>query len=390
MASCEIPVGGEERMQKRRKGLGKTCIKCKRDAGALVLRGLVYCRPCTEALVVQRFRKVIDDHIPPNSASSSILAIAYSGGLGSTLLLELVANILGSSSTRSRKHRWDHIDVIYVDQSAIEDLSGYQGPSSAEVQRIVTSYPDFRLTQVPLEACFDEGSDVQPSRLLRSHIQSIPTRTGMVDSINLLTRRLLERTAKSLGATHLILGRNMSSLSIALLSNICSGRGASISDETVASWNGLLSFNPLRDLGSKECASYVYWNNLKVISRVNSLEDWSGTSASISHLTREFITGLERDYPSTVSTITKTCAKVSPRGDRPSQCSLCYRPMKSATDEDSQQHAVAILASSPRDAPGTLCYACNVLFTSSNSKSLFSGGLEVPMPIWSSRPADLE
>ena len=130
-----------------------------------------------------------------------------------------------------------------------------------------------------------QSETAQPFGLLRSHIQSIPTQTGVIDSIDILTRRLLERTAKSLGATHLLLGRNMSSLSMALLSNICSGRGASISDETVASWDGLLSFNPLRDLGSKECATYLYWNNIRVISSAIRRADSNGNNASISQLT---------------------------------------------------------------------------------------------------------
>ena len=39
----------------------------------------------------------------------------------------------------------------------------------------------------------------------------------------------------------------------------------------------------------------------------------------------EFILGLEKDYPSTVSTITRTCAKLVPKDEAAGVCSLCQR-----------------------------------------------------------------
>jgi len=42
----------------------------------------------------------------------------------------------------------------------------------------------------------------------------------------------------------------------------------------------------------------------------------------------EFIMGLEKDYPSTVSTITRTCAKLVSKDEPAGTCSICqrYRP----------------------------------------------------------------
>ena len=39
----------------------------------------------------------------------------------------------------------------------------------------------------------------------------------------------------------------------------------------------------------------------------------------------DFIIGLERDYPSTVSTIARTCAKVVPKFEADGRCELCNR-----------------------------------------------------------------
>ena len=44
----------------------------------------------------------------------------------------------------------------------------------------------------------------------------------------------------------------------------------------------------------------------------------------------EFILGLEKDYPSTVSTITRTCTKLVPKDKPVGTCSLCQRYALSA------------------------------------------------------------
>lgn len=121
---------------------------------------------------------------------------------------------------------------------------------------------------------------------MRAHLESMPTNSAVRDSIQVLTRRILERTAISLGATHLLLGRSMSSLSKALLSNICSGRAFTISDERLSKYDGLTSFNPLQEVGSKECAACVWWSGLHILSSPIQESEVTGTNASISQLTR--------------------------------------------------------------------------------------------------------
>ena len=39
----------------------------------------------------------------------------------------------------------------------------------------------------------------------------------------------------------------------------------------------------------------------------------------------EFIMGLEKDYPSTVSTITRTCSKLASKDEPAGTCSICQR-----------------------------------------------------------------
>ena len=96
---------------------------------------------------------------------------------------------------------------------------------------------------------------------------------------------------------------------------------------------------PLRDIGMKECAIWAWWSGLTVVGRERS----SAGKQSIGALTKgessllskfalptnslfaDFIAGLERDYPSTVSTIARTCAKLAPKKGTNGICVLCER-----------------------------------------------------------------
>lgn len=39
----------------------------------------------------------------------------------------------------------------------------------------------------------------------------------------------------------------------------------------------------------------------------------------------DFIVGLEKDFPSTVSTIARTCGKLAPKDEQGENCALCER-----------------------------------------------------------------
>jgi cytoplasmic tRNA 2-thiolation protein 2 len=157
MASCEIDqTGQEDLMEKRKRVLNKACIKCKCTQTNLVVRGLVYCKPCIQALVVQRFKRSINQVIPPAQAASTVLALGFSGGLGSTLLLDLVAQVLSADSKRTRHHRWERIHVIHVDDS---NVNAQQNPrisvQARDIDNALSSYPHLTLVKVPLENAFE-------------------------------------------------------------------------------------------------------------------------------------------------------------------------------------------------------------------------------------------
>ena len=157
MASCEIGNNTEELMPRRRRILSTSCIKCKAERGHLLVRGLVYCKACLQALVVQKFKKSIDEAIRPATSSSAVLAVGFSGGLGSTVLLHLVAQCLVLNSQRTRRHRWDEVHVIHVYQRSSSGPPGDENTLD-KIRSAVAAYPSFRLTTIPMEESFTGGT----------------------------------------------------------------------------------------------------------------------------------------------------------------------------------------------------------------------------------------
>jgi cytoplasmic tRNA 2-thiolation protein 2 len=120
-----------------------------------------------------------------------------------------------------------------------------------------------------------------------------------------------------------------------MISGIAQGAGfAMVSEGVEEVWKtkdqSIRIVRPLRDIGIKESAFWSYWSNLRIVGReryptavspVPNTGDESVKVASamiknqrltsIDALTQDFIMGLEKDYPSTVSTIARTIAKVT-------------------------------------------------------------------------------
>lgn len=191
-----------------------------------------------------------------------------------------------------------------------------------------------------------------PLESLQTYFRSLPTQTAVHSSIQTITRVLLLHVAQSTNSSHLLLGTSLTSLAISLISGISQGGGYNVREEAQEDWTppptskdgkerAIRLIRPLRDTGVKECGTYAWWRRLKVIGK----EKWPGGRQSIGGLTKgtsaegvpdrlsfihrlsspEFILGLEKDYPSTVSTITRTCGKLVSKDAPAGTCLICQR-----------------------------------------------------------------
>ncbi|GLB40393.1 putative plays a central role in 2-thiolation of mcm(5)S(2)U at tRNA wobble positions of tRNA(Lys), tRNA(Glu) and tRNA(Gln) [Lyophyllum shimeji] len=451
----------------------KKCVRCKEKSGNIVIRHAVYCKECFFPLIAVKFRRALDPSINPvpdgprrkGLKAGGNLLLGLSGGLGSTVLLDLVDRTYFSirappmdETTGKPRGGKDHPRNANVWPKGyacyVETCNAFPGTRdrTEEIRAMVAKYDRFEFLPLRVEDAFsrawwdkiggqpvvqslgidvtsedlllssissDEDVDTPTSRLQR-YISSLPTLTAIPTAVQTLTRLLLLHTALSLGSSHLLLGTSLTSLSISLISSISQGGGFVVREEAQEEWisrlpvtrrieNGhadgaIRIIRPLRDIGMKECAMWAWWHGLQVVGR----EKVPGGKQGIGSLTKEFIVGLERDYPSTVSTIARTCAKLAPKKGVGGVCLLCERPAQfglqdwkarisirsfkdsSASGSYRPAHfpdkdiapAAPETSRSPSLTP-VLCYSCHTTLTSRSSRgtTAVSASKDNPMPL---------
>ncbi|TFK20282.1 hypothetical protein FA15DRAFT_625622 [Coprinopsis marcescibilis] len=493
--SCGNPAVEEDAlmMRKAKFDRSKQCVKCKERQGNIVIRHAVYCKPCFFPLIVARFRKTLEPVVNPKPdgprkkglKASGSLVIGFSGGVGSTVLLDLVAKSYfhapsgdeenakprgGSAHPRNLTGKdssiWKGIPAVcYIELSGVVPGSM---DKIEEARKIVEKYSvqegsfSFDFIPVRIEDAFNEawwaelegvdlstaarslGIDIAdefiplsnlpssstatstPLEALQNYLSSLPTQTAKESAIQTLTRMLLLYTAASRNASHLLLGTSLTTLSINLISGISQGSGFSVNEEAYEEWThqprslgaesgGVPSkvriVRPLRDVGSKECGFWMWWCHLNAVGK----KRLASGKQSIVSLARDFIMGLEQDFPSTVSTIARTCAKVTPKQKSDTTCILCERPaqhdaqewkarisIRSYCDEafkDSGHPLPPHLNEFPQGKEiahngssllaTKLCYACHTTFTSRSSRGNMTGkggdhsiSNVIPLPTW--------
>ncbi|XP_070772191.1 cytoplasmic tRNA 2-thiolation protein 2 [Enoplosus armatus] len=194
--------------------------------------------------------------------------------------------------------------------------------------------------------------DVQESRtqLLQQLIGSVKTLTAREDLLNTLRQHLLVHTARTEGYSKLMLGDNCTRLAVKLLTSISLGRGAQLAQDTGfadSRYGDIILVRPMRDYSAKEIAYYNRMFNVPSVF-IPSLDTKTTDKASIQRLTESFVTKLQADFPSTVSTIYRTSEKLqtacksSTTADHCDRCLLCMCALDTAVENASAFKATLI------------------------------------------------
>ncbi|KAG0008952.1 Cytoplasmic tRNA 2-thiolation protein 2 [Entomortierella chlamydospora] len=152
---------------------------------------------------------------------------------------------------------------------------------------------------------------------------------------------LLIQLAKRAKCTILALGDSATRVAIQIIGLTATGRGFSLPHETslLSNWvQDCKVIRPLKDCLVKELDTYCSLNSLELIERHSANLDWSvktkGDVKSIKRLTEDFITGLDKDFPSTVATVCRTAAKLTPpEVTYENKCPLCLGPVQEGVQE---------------------------------------------------------
>ncbi|XP_076019303.1 cytoplasmic tRNA 2-thiolation protein 2 [Genypterus blacodes] len=370
--------------------VSKKCVKCREGAAAVVIRaGDPYCRECFKEYFIHKFRAMLGKNRLIFPGEKVLLAV--SGGPSSCSMLGQVQE--GLSLNAHKKLRFIP-GIVYIDEGgAVGQSAGDRQTKVAELQSVfkATGFP-YRI--VPLEQVLHLPSSVLetvplPSAQLADtykaavghfihtdassglstetqtdtsalHIQdsdthalqrvlaSAKTLTAKEDLLHTLRQHLLVHTARTEGYSKLMMGESCTRLAVKLLTSISVGRGAQLAEDTGFSdsrYGDVITVRPMRDYSAKEIAFYNHMFHVPSVF-IPSLDTKAVDKASIQRLTETFVTKLQADFPSTVSTIYRTSEKLqsacrsSSAADRCHSCLLCM----SALDSNIETAASALQA----------------------------------------------
>ncbi|KAF9151373.1 Cytoplasmic tRNA 2-thiolation protein 2 [Linnemannia schmuckeri] len=244
---------------------------------------------------------------------------------------------------------------------AIEDIYDPEWTDSRcfeAVATLITSLPKDQLTtsgQAPellsriIPASATNAHKEEGSRLsrqekinkLKALLGACTTLTAKETVLQHFRSSLLIQLAKRGQCTILALGDSATRVAIQIIELTSIGRGYSLPHETslLSSWvQDCKVIRPLKDCLVKELDTFCGLNGLELIEHHHAQLDWTmKTKAeikSIRRLTDEFITGLDKEFPSTVATVCRTAAKLTPpEATYDQKCPLCLGPMQAGVQE---------------------------------------------------------
>ncbi|KAF9923748.1 Cytoplasmic tRNA 2-thiolation protein 2 [Modicella reniformis] len=166
---------------------------------------------------------------------------------------------------------------------------------------------------------------------LRTLLNVCTTLTARETILQYFRSSLLIQLAKRAQCAVLTLGDSATRVAIQIIGLTAIGRGYSLPHETssISDWvHGCKVIRPLKDCLVKELDTYCRLNELELIEKHSPTLEWTmktkGDAKSIMRLTHDFITGLDRDFPSTAATVCKTAAKLTPPDAiYDNKCPLC-------------------------------------------------------------------
>ncbi|KAM9847888.1 cytoplasmic tRNA 2-thiolation protein 2 isoform 2-T2 [Aulostomus maculatus] len=370
--------------------ISKNCVKCKEATAVVVIRaGDTFCRNCFKEYFIHKFRAMLGKNRIIFPAEKVLLAV--SGGPSSCSMLSQVQE--GLSQNAHKRLRFMP-GIVYIDEG------GAVGQSVEERQKTVVELQNvlkatgFPFHNVPLEQVLDLPSSIvvtAPSQrpasnykaavndfiksdssscltpgehdhtlapdvsetqtqLLQQLIGSAGTQTAREDLLNTLRQHLLVHTARREGYSKLMLGDNCTRLAIKLLISISLGRGAQLAQDTGFSdsrFGDIILVRPMRDYSAKEITDYNSLFNVPSVVKA-SLDTTTKERASIQSLTESFVTKLQADFPSTVSTIYRTSEKLQTAfqslssADPAHRCLLCVCALDTTVEDASAFKATRI------------------------------------------------
>uniref|UniRef100_A0A673G962 Cytoplasmic tRNA 2-thiolation protein 2 n=1 Tax=Sinocyclocheilus rhinocerous TaxID=307959 RepID=A0A673G962_9TELE len=385
--------------------LNRKCMKCKEGTAVLIIRvNDSFCRSCFKEYFIHKFRAMLGKNRVIFLQEKVLLAV--SGGAASCSMLSQVQE--GLSREAPKKLRFVP-GIIYIDDGGACGRSAEERQRSNALLKSIFTETGFTYFIVSLEQVFSlptsvlvpGTSDPDPSNpsykqavdqyikekqtlteenvasavaqlsiedsayspehklALERLFSSMKTLTAKEDMLQTLRSHLILHIARENGYSKVMMGDSCSRLAVKLLSNIALGRGAALASDTGFSdprYGDVVIVRPMRDYSSKEIAFYSRMFNVPSVF-ISGLDTQTHDKTSIQRLTESFVTNLQSDFPSTVSTIYRTSEKLhtvmppqSQTAEPASKCLLCLCTLDTKVGR----------LPSHQDLKTLLCYSCRL------------------------------
>ncbi|CAO3648699.1 unnamed protein product [Cunninghamella echinulata] len=350
----------------------ENCCKCKTELSTVRLRHAFYCNKCFVYTYVGKYRFNINRSKSISRKKGKVL-LACSGGPSSIAMIHLTSGFTIVNPTEKKKIALVPSAVVcHIDESAL--FEQHEGASTKLENMIKAKFPKLSFVSQPMEDIFTSAFKSDPNfdlslkntsstnydhehmiQLVKQSPDDLETTNA--DRLKNLFKNINKNTAKEdlywnikfamlltiarrEGCDYIFMGDSSTRQAIKMISKISNGRGYSIPMdvglEVDTCFKDVVVLRPMKDMLAKEMGFYNRLHGLDhdVTAPVN-FGTYMAPKSSIERLTEDFIVNLDRDFPSTVSTISRTASKLVPSSnvDYSKACAICHMPYESNIPE---------------------------------------------------------
>ncbi|KAI2662264.1 Cytoplasmic tRNA 2-thiolation protein 2 [Labeo rohita] len=345
--------------------LNRKCMKCKEETAVLIIRvNDAFCRSCFKEYFIHKFRAMLGKNrvIFPQEKHLARCSHKFKRACGRSAEERERSNaqLRGIFAKTGFPYFIVPLEQVFsLPTSVLVPGTSDPDPSNPSYKQAVDQYikekqtlTDENVASAVAKLSIEDSSYSPEHKLaLERLFSSLKTLTAKEDMLQTLRQHLILHIARENGYSKVMMGDSCSRLAVKLLSNIALGRGAALASDTGFSdprYGDVVIVRPMRDYSSKEIAIYSRMFNVPSVF-ISGLDTKTHDKASIQRLTESFVTNLQADFPSTVSTIYRTSEKlhtVMPpqcqTAEPASKCLLCLCALDTKVDKASAFHATLV------------------------------------------------
>ncbi|XP_076754982.1 cytosolic thiouridylase subunit 2 [Xylocopa sonorina] len=335
------------------------CKRCGSEVEVCLINKNAYCKTCFLTALRHKFRATLGKSklLRPNDS----ILIGHSGKANSTVLLHLITADVNEPISKRFKFQ---SKVLYIDDGMVKGLTVEEREciKSALIKEAeslpLTVYTVPLLNYTNHINCKEihptnivQMSTTNEDTTLKKVFENLENDTARDELLKQLKRKLLISMARKLNCNKIFMADTSLDLAIKVLGDVSTGRGSQLSFNVAFSdgrYKDVMLLRPLREFTQDDVARYLDYYKLCPI--FNSQKYNAPFSASIRNVAKSFVSKLDSEFYSTVSTIYRTSEKLATKCEKSSGaninpntlniCILCEVPLNSCYPPEEQLSVV--------------------------------------------------